>query len=188
MTDAAIEQGLSGSEAQRRLRELGEPPETSSRSVASIVAGNVFTLFNLIIGVFFVVMLALGLFADALFGFIAVINSYIGIRQEFGKEDVSSVSFEYRFSELLKLVTSVAQGPFVMPSSAFALRAPEEEWQKFWEAGDFTTQTVRRAAKRLGIHGTILAGRVRKEKNDYQILSRVIHEAKIDRESLHTSK
>jgi hypothetical protein len=29
-------------------------------------------------------------------------------------------------------VVSVARGPFVMPSSAFALRAPEEEWQKFW--------------------------------------------------------
>ena len=29
-------------------------------------------------------------------------------------------------------VVSVAQGPFVMPSSSFALRAPEQEWQKFW--------------------------------------------------------
>ena len=29
-------------------------------------------------------------------------------------------------------VVSVARGPFVMPSSSFALRAPEEEWQKFW--------------------------------------------------------
>ncbi len=59
---------------------MPEPP--SSRSVASIVAGNVFTLFNAILGAFFVLMLALGLFADALFGFIAVINSAIGIRQE----------------------------------------------------------------------------------------------------------
>jgi hypothetical protein len=29
-------------------------------------------------------------------------------------------------------VVSVARGPFVMPSSSFALRAPQEEWQKFW--------------------------------------------------------
>ena len=29
-------------------------------------------------------------------------------------------------------IVSVTKGPFVMPSSAFALRAPEEEWQKFW--------------------------------------------------------
>jgi len=74
--------GLSSKEAAKRLRKLGPVEDRSSRSVASIVAGNVFTFFNLIIGIFFVVMLALGLFADALFGFIAVINSYIGIRQE----------------------------------------------------------------------------------------------------------
>src|SRR5829696_7792202 len=48
------EQGLSSSEAAARLRKLGAPPETSSRSTSSIVAGNVFT----------------------------VVNSYIGIRQE----------------------------------------------------------------------------------------------------------
>ena len=41
-------------EAAARLRKLGPPPETSSRSTSSIVAGNVFTLFNAIIGVFFV--------------------------------------------------------------------------------------------------------------------------------------
>lgn len=29
-------------------------------------------------------------------------------------------------------VVSVTRGPFVMPSSSFALRAPEDEWQKFW--------------------------------------------------------
>jgi hypothetical protein len=29
-------------------------------------------------------------------------------------------------------VMSVTSGPFVMPSSSFALRAPEEEWRKFW--------------------------------------------------------
>ena len=50
----SMEQGLSSKEAAARLRKLGPPPETSSRSTASIVAGNVFTLFNAIIGVFFV--------------------------------------------------------------------------------------------------------------------------------------
>jgi hypothetical protein len=29
-------------------------------------------------------------------------------------------------------IVSVTPGPFVMPSSAFALRAPAEEWAKFW--------------------------------------------------------
>ena len=29
-------------------------------------------------------------------------------------------------------VVSVTSGPFVMPSWAFSLRAPEQEWEKFW--------------------------------------------------------
>src|SRR5215212_8417921 len=85
--DGAVEaashpRGLTGAEAAQRLQRLGLPEQASSRSVASVVAGNVFTLFNAILGVFFVLLVALGLFADALFGLIAVINSAIGIRQE----------------------------------------------------------------------------------------------------------
>jgi cation-transporting P-type ATPase E len=78
----SAQQGLSSAEAAARLRKLGPPPENSSRSTSSIVAGNVFTLFNAIIGAFFVLDLGLGLYADALFGVIAVVNSSIGIRQE----------------------------------------------------------------------------------------------------------
>jgi hypothetical protein len=29
-------------------------------------------------------------------------------------------------------IASVSRGPFVMPSSSFALRASAEEWEKFW--------------------------------------------------------
>src|SRR6187402_3531478 len=71
MTDAAIERGLSSAEAAKRLRKLGAPSETSSRSVSSIVAGNVFTLFNAVIAAFFVLDLGLGLYADSIFGLIA---------------------------------------------------------------------------------------------------------------------
>src|SRR5918999_4020231 len=82
MNDPAHPRGLSVAEAERRLSRLGPVESKTSRSVASIVAANVFTLFNAIILVFFVLILSLGLFADALFGLIAAINSYIGIRQE----------------------------------------------------------------------------------------------------------
>jgi len=82
MTDAASERGLSSAEAAARLAELGPQPERTSRSTSSIVAGNVFTLFNAIIGGFFILILSLGLFADAVFGLVAIVNSYIGIRQE----------------------------------------------------------------------------------------------------------
>ena len=93
MSDQRHPGGLSSKEAAKRLSKLGPVEDRTSRSVASIVVGNVFTFFNLIIGVFFVVMLALGLFADALFGFIAVINSYIGIRQEMkAKETLESLA------------------------------------------------------------------------------------------------
>ena len=76
------EYGLSAAEAERRLEDLGPGEPPSSRSTSSIVAGNVFTLFNAIIGVFFILILSLGLFADAIFGLIAIVNSWIGIRQE----------------------------------------------------------------------------------------------------------
>src|ERR1044072_7564904 len=84
---AAHPQGLTGKGARSGLGKLGPPADRSSRSTSSIIAGNVFTLFNLIIGVFFVVVLSFGLFADALFGFIAIINSYIGIRQELNAKE-----------------------------------------------------------------------------------------------------
>ncbi|MDX6651644.1 MAG: cation-transporting P-type ATPase [Solirubrobacterales bacterium] len=82
MSEAAPVRGLSKAEAALRLKRLGPVEQASSRSMASIVAGNVFTLFNAILAVFFVLVLSLGLFADALFGLIAIVNSYIGIRQE----------------------------------------------------------------------------------------------------------
>ncbi len=88
MSAEALPQGLSSAEAAKRLRRLGPAEQASSRSVASIVAGNVFTLFNAIIAVFFVLVLALGLFADAAFGVIAIINSAIGIRQEIRAKEV----------------------------------------------------------------------------------------------------
>jgi hypothetical protein len=53
-------------------------------------------------------------------------------------------------------IASVTPGPFVMPSSAFALRAPEEEWQKFWSrrpppgSNDLMALIKRRALKAEG--------------------------------------
>jgi cation-transporting ATPase E len=74
--------GLSSVEASRRLAKLGPSETETSRSVASIVRANVFTLFNGIILFFFILVLSQGLYADALFGLVAIVNSTIGIRQE----------------------------------------------------------------------------------------------------------
>src|SRR3954454_13134076 len=85
MNDAVAEmriEGLSSAEAHKRLARLGPVEPTSSRSISSIVAANVFTLFNTILGAFFVLLVGLGLFADAIFGLVAAVNTAIGIRQE----------------------------------------------------------------------------------------------------------
>ncbi len=75
-------EGLTTAEARQRLARLGPVEPSSSRSVSSIVAANVFTLFNAILGAFFILLVGLGLFADAIFGLIAVVNTAIGVRSE----------------------------------------------------------------------------------------------------------
>jgi magnesium-transporting ATPase (P-type) len=75
--------GLSVDEAERRLLARGDlPPPPTSRSYASIVRANVFTIFNLILAVLGGLTLAFGDWRDALFLGILVSNSAIGIVQE----------------------------------------------------------------------------------------------------------
>jgi hypothetical protein len=53
-------------------------------------------------------------------------------------------------------IVAVTSGPFVMPSSSFALRASEEEWAKFWTSrpppgsNDLMALIKRRALKAEG--------------------------------------
>jgi magnesium-transporting ATPase (P-type) len=62
---------------RRRRREAG-----GSRTYAEIVASNVFTLFNLVLGALLVLTLTVGDPKDALFGGVIIANSAIGIVQE----------------------------------------------------------------------------------------------------------
>ncbi len=80
--------GLSSAEAGRRLARLGPVEEDASRSIRSIVLANVLTLFNAIILGFFFLVISQGLYADALFGLVAIVNSAIGIRQEIKAKEV----------------------------------------------------------------------------------------------------
>ena len=57
-------------------------PRPGGRTTWDIVRTNVFTYFNLILGVLFVAMITFGSWRDALFGSILVINTLIGIVQE----------------------------------------------------------------------------------------------------------
>ena len=75
--------GLSRAEAARRL--AASPPRNtrrSSRSYASIVRANVFTVFNLILGVAGAATLAFGQWQDALFLGVLFANATIGTAQE----------------------------------------------------------------------------------------------------------
>ena len=75
--------GLTEAEAQRRLAARGPVlPPASSRSTASIVRANVFTVFNAILVGMGVLTLAFGAWQDALFLAIVVANTGIGIAQE----------------------------------------------------------------------------------------------------------
>ena len=58
-------------------------PDDSGRSFARILAANVFTVFNGVVGGCFVFLLVLGAWQDALFGFFVIANTAIGVEQEF---------------------------------------------------------------------------------------------------------
>lgn len=76
-------QGLTEIEATERLAARGRLRQPStSRSYASIVRANVFTIFNLMLAGFGLVTLVFGDWRDALFLGILVANSAIGITQE----------------------------------------------------------------------------------------------------------
>lgn len=76
--------GLTTAEVAERVArgEVNDVPVRSSRSLTEIVRANVFTRFNLIIGVLWVIMLFVAPIQDSLFGFVIVANTGIGIVQE----------------------------------------------------------------------------------------------------------
>ena len=76
--------GLSSAQvAERRSRGLTNASgERTSRPVAEILRANIFTRFNLILGVLLAVILVVGEPQDALFGIVLVTNALIGIGQE----------------------------------------------------------------------------------------------------------
>ena len=76
--------GLSSAQiAERRSRGLTNVGgERTSRSVAEILRANIFTRFNLILGVLLAVIVRFGEIQDALFGIVLVTNALIGIGQE----------------------------------------------------------------------------------------------------------
>ncbi|HEY7813252.1 MAG TPA: HAD-IC family P-type ATPase, partial [Nakamurella sp.] len=77
--------GLTGDQVAARVAagQLNTTPGRSSRTVWEIVKANVFTRFNAILGALFVLVLVAGSLADGLFGLVLIVNSAIGIVQEY---------------------------------------------------------------------------------------------------------
>jgi cation-transporting ATPase E len=87
--------GLNAAQVAERVArgEVNDVPVRSSRSLAEIVRSNVFTRFNAIIGVLFLIILAVGPIQDGLFGFVIVANTAIGIIQEWrAKQTLDSLA------------------------------------------------------------------------------------------------
>lgn len=76
--------GLSAAQVAERVSagRTNEYRERTSRSAAQILRANVFTIFNGILGVALVLVLALGHWADALFGFVLLLNTATGTLAE----------------------------------------------------------------------------------------------------------
>ncbi|MFJ6929796.1 cation-translocating P-type ATPase [Streptomyces nigra] len=76
--------GLTAAEVAERVARgaVNDVPVRSSRSMGEIVRANVFTRFNAIIGVLWLIMLFVAPIQDSLFGFVILANTGIGIVQE----------------------------------------------------------------------------------------------------------
>ncbi|WP_217236921.1 HAD-IC family P-type ATPase [Streptomyces sp. AC555_RSS877] len=76
--------GLTAAEVAERVArgQVNDVPVRSSRSTVEIVRANVFTRFNAIIGVLWVIMMFVAPFQDSLFGYVILANTGIGIIQE----------------------------------------------------------------------------------------------------------
>ncbi|MER5442961.1 HAD-IC family P-type ATPase [Streptomyces sp. NPDC002790] len=87
--------GLTSDQVAERVArgEVNDVPVRSSRSVTEIVRANVFTRFNAIIGVLWVIMLSVAPIQDSLFGFVILANTGIGIIQEWrAKQTLDSLA------------------------------------------------------------------------------------------------
>ncbi|PLS28631.1 HAD-IC family P-type ATPase [Bifidobacterium parmae] len=78
------ETGLTAAEVRARVSSgaVNKVKDSTSRSVKDIVRANVFTLFNGIILAAMILVLATGSWKDAVFGFVIIINTGIGIVTE----------------------------------------------------------------------------------------------------------
>jgi cation-transporting ATPase E len=83
--DEVLPEGLTSGEAAKLTAagKTNRAPLETSRSLMTIVRSNVFTRFNAILGVLLAIILTIGPIQDAFFGLVLVLNTAIGIVQEY---------------------------------------------------------------------------------------------------------
>ncbi|WP_086564328.1 HAD-IC family P-type ATPase [Streptomyces africanus] len=83
-TVTSRETGLTTAQVAERVErgQVNDVPVRSSRSTVDIVRANVFTRFNAIIGVLWLIMMFVAPIQDSLFGYVILANTGIGIVQE----------------------------------------------------------------------------------------------------------
>ena len=76
--------GLTSEEVAERVSrgEVNVVPTTTSRTVRRILISNLFTRFNVLLGLLLVAILVIGPIQDSLFGLVLIVNTPIGIIQE----------------------------------------------------------------------------------------------------------
>ncbi|MEA4944061.1 MAG: HAD-IC family P-type ATPase [Propionicimonas sp.] len=84
MTQTVHVPGLTGAEVEARVRagQVNTLPPRSGRTTWDIVRANVFTRINFLLMVLFVLILTTGSIQNALFGFLIILNSGVGMVQE----------------------------------------------------------------------------------------------------------
>ncbi len=89
------QRGLTAAQVSERVRagQVNKVNDKSSRSIGQIIRANIFTLFNAIILAAMILVLLTGQWKDAVFGFVIIINTCIGIFTELrAKQTLDSLS------------------------------------------------------------------------------------------------
>ena len=90
-----VTQGLTRAEVDDRQKDgrTNAVDKVSSRSLSQIIKANVFTRFNALLGALFVLVILTGSYIDGLFGIALVLNSVLGIGQEwYAKHKLDSLA------------------------------------------------------------------------------------------------
>ena len=129
-SDVDLATGLTAAQVAQRVADgqVNAVKDRNARSLSSIVRANTFTYFNALIGGLWVLMLVSAPLIDSLFGLVIVVNTAIGIVQE------------YRAARTLSKLSLVhQQQATVLRDGEERSVPPNEVGEKIGHIGDFSS-------------------------------------------------